>query len=358
MLHVRVASCVLLALLIAVTTAAAGSIPEALKAARGQLDEAEIELVQTALRDDAIDPEVLSAALDKLDGAFETLREADLDAEIEWPETGVMEPPEWYEGLNPLVAAAAAKLSDAYSGNNGEKLAEAVKDVVAVRKMLRPISRGPGTFYWFDAANADIGLMQRLGARLRDMNDEQLDAVAADLPPLRPFPESTQEEGRRLAEDLRKSEELPGWVLESAERQEVPASEVERWKEDWADPAKKERLLNEFDLYYAVEVELGRKRGTAEFEQALRDWEAAHERESLWLSRHTLMTPRVAYSRDAVLSATQDLFATAVAGVKENDLPAAAEAAGVRLVERPGMTFLVEDDVPLSDEPVVLAIDD
>lgn len=357
MLHLRHASCALLVLLLAVTTAA-GAIPEAMEAARGQLDEAEAEILQTALRGEPVDSEALAATLDKLDEAFETLRESDLDRDIEWPETGTMEPPEWYEGANPLVAAAAVKLSDAYSGSGGEKLDEAVKDAVAVRKLLRPISRGPGTFYWFDAANAEIGLMQRLGGRLRDMTAEQLDAVAAELPPLRPFPESTQEEGRRLAEDLRQSEELPQWVLESAEREEVPASEIERWKQDWADPETKKRLINEFELYYAVEVEMGGKRGTEEFEQALQDWELAHERESYWLSRYTLMTPRTAYSRDALLSATSDLFAAAVAGVKADDLAAAAEAAGVRLVSQPGVDFLVKDNVPLSDEPAVLAIND
>ena len=325
---------------------------ELFKKAAG-LEEADVEALQASLGDGEADG--LDAALEKLEPAFAVLGDLPDEPTLEWGENGFVDPPAWYEeGANPLYLGLLARLAGADAGDD---LNTAAREAIAMRRLLRTLSQGPGTQYWFDAAGVDSAIMQRLALRMRELSPEVLELASADLPPLRPFPDSTGEEGEALAQNLRESDGLPQWVLDAAERREVGDAELEQWKADWADDEQKARLIREYELYFAVEVELANKRGTREFDATLADWEAAHEAESLWLARNTLMSPRFAYTTEASHEATQRLFAAAVAGVRTGDLPAAARAAGVRLVRQEALDFLVADNVPLNDEPVFVAIE-
>ena len=312
----------------------------------------------------AVDLDDAKAALAVMNPILDRAGELDLAA-IEPPEMSVAatDLPDWVGGITPMVMASMANLSPQLTEGDEAALDAAAGRVIDVAALLRPLSSGSNTSLWFAAANADTALHQTLAGRALSVPPETLKRMA-DLPPLRDFDQITGEEGDALAKYMRESDELPAFLVELAEAKEVDEAEVEQWKKDWADPDRRAELIEEYDLYFAVEVELAKMLDKPEaMDRYLKEWEAQHERESQWLSRYSLMSPRSAYATQFRQRATSDLFAVLAAGSTEEDLPAALEAAGEvagggEIQARPtpdGRVFLIAP-VPLNDEPVFLPV--
>ena len=355
--------CLLVLALAAAAARGQATYADAFEAAAGAFEAtpaAEWENLLATFEDaGAADARLLGRTIGRFDDAFDALRDAaEADAAIEWPGGSLREEPDWYAGVNPLVAVAAAKLTAAGAGGAVDA---AALDAHAMRVALRAVSRGPGTRYWFDAVNGDLGLMTRIAARLGDVRPATLDRLAADLPPPRDFAESTGSEGEQLVEILRGSDDLPDWVRSNAEAPDLPPGTLEEWRADWRDAETKRRLIEEYELYFDLEVELADQFEAGDrgrFLESLRDWELGHDAEAMWLARNTLMSPRVAYGLLARHRATAELFDAAIEGVRTGDLRAAAKSAGAEFRRIDDVPVLFRRGVLLSEgEPVILAVE-
>jgi hypothetical protein len=316
--------------------------------------------------DDDVDADALAEALDAVQPHLDTLAEADLEGvRLAFDdEAAFAEPPEWAKGISPMLAVAAAGLTDvAAEPGDREAVARAVRRAQAARAVLRPLSYWPSTSYWFQAAEADLALVRRMGARALSLSAEDA-ADFVELPPLRLFHEATRQEGELLAADLRDSgDELPQWVQDSLGRGVEDEATREAYVAEWSDAERREELIREFELYYAVEIELAKHLDDPEtLVRFLEEWELGHETESYWLSRYALMSPRTAYALQFQQQAAEDLLAVAWAAAQVRDMRAAVRTAGnvrsggeIRTAGRDGKGFLIAP-VPLSERPAVLPV--
>ena len=309
------------------------------------------------------DLDAAQAIVDAFGPLLDRAGELDLDAaELSGLDAGAVDMPEYFGGINPLVSAAMVGLAPQLA-EDGETLQTAAERAVNAAAMLRPLTRTSSTTLWFLAANADGVLRQTMGGRSLSIPAETMNRMAT-LPPLRDFHLITGEEGRELAELLRDSDELPPFLVQLAEAKEIAADDVATWRADWADPDRKAALIEEYELYFDVEVELAKLTDDTEaMERFLKEWEAGHENESLWLSRQSLMSPREAYALQFRQRAIADLFTVVAAGAAEEDLSAAVEAAktvtGGGVIQARGGgdgRLLLVADVPLGEVPAILPV--
>ncbi|MEM7807838.1 MAG: hypothetical protein AAF561_06990, partial [Planctomycetota bacterium] len=218
-------------------------------------------------------------------------------------------------GLQGLASVAIGDLSREVS-TTPDAIDAAGRRAVDLAQLLPVYSRMTGTTFWFQASELDRALLRWFASRSASMTPETREAMAA-VPRLRAFHESTGEEGKLLVERLRQADELPEWVASAAGRVEGREADdvLVEWRADWADPATKAVLIEEYDLHFAVEVEMAELTSRpAELTDFLEAWEESHEDQARWLARYTLVSPRQAYALQYRVQTLRDLYATAVAG--------------------------------------------
>ena len=327
------------------------------------LPEDQQQAIAQGPRVDEASADAAKEALEAFVPLFERAAAMDLDA-VEPPAADVaaLEPRRYTAGINPLVSAVLAVLSPAVSDDEASA-EQAAQHAVAVAGLMVPLSAGESTGPWFSAANADAVIRQTVAGRAGSITPATLRDLAA-VPPLEDFNLVTGREGEALAAYMRASDELPDFVPRIAEQRDIADDEIATWRQEWADPERREQLINEYELYFDVEVELARLRDEPErMEQFLTEWEAGHERDSLWLSRYTLVSPREAYELEFRQRAIRDLFAVVAAGRETDDLQGAILAAGsvtgggkIQGQGGEGGRLLLIADVPLGDRPAIVPV--
>ncbi len=327
------------------------------------LSESQQQAIARGPRVDADNADAAVEALEVFKPLFVRAGELDLEA-VEPPTADVSAaaPRPFSAGINPLVSAALAGLSEAVADTE-EKANEAARHATAVAGLLVPLSAGESTAYWFSAANADAVIRQTVAGRSGSITPQTLRDLA-DLPPLQDFAVVTGQEGKALAVYMRQTDDLPNFVPLLAERRGIAADEVEVWRKEWADPERREQLIGEYELYFDVEVELAKLRGEpAKMREFLEEWEAGHERDSLWLSRYSLVSPREAYELEFRQRAIRDLFTVVAAARETGDISGAIDVAGTvsgggAIQARPGNDgrLLLIAELPLGERPAIVPV--
>ncbi len=319
-----------------------------------------LDIEERGLLQSPAEPEA-TAVLDKLRPLVDRAMLLDLST-LDVPQVDPIDfDPRLVAGMNTLTAAVVGEMARERSPTR-EQADAAARRMIAVAGLLRPFSEITGTSFWFRAVRTDASFTRWFAVRSVSLSPETRLQMAT-LPPLRPFHESTGEEGKLLVERLRASDELPEFVTRAAFRIDEADREatIESWRADWANPETKKKLIDEYELYFDVEVEIAALVGEPEqLAEFLDEWERGHENESLWLSRYTLQSPREAYADQYRQRVLRELLAVGVSGIEQRNFGKAVNAVGtvstgaeIELSQQREAARL-RADVPLADAPADL----